>query len=277
MQSIGERLEEARKRKGISIREAAEATKIRGEYLHKFEGNQYDIRLPEIYVRGFLRSYSNFLKLPSDKIIADYNALHQADPKSSRAVNREVYGRMDISTTKEKEPIEHTGGTTPPMAATTPGQPSDSAGARNPVTFVPPHSGGSPLDKKLIIKIGAIAAALIAVIILIVMLASGGSSTRAPSDIWVQAQAGDPTITIAATSRPIEVLVTSKETQPNATPTTYYKGVIPAGETRVIPRLADLIIECATPENMVLTVGNWTGQLTNPTTGQLMTRGEIRK
>ena len=29
MQSIGERLEEARKKKGISLREAAEATKIR--------------------------------------------------------------------------------------------------------------------------------------------------------------------------------------------------------------------------------------------------------
>ena len=32
MQTIGERLEEARKRKGISIREASEATKIRSEY-----------------------------------------------------------------------------------------------------------------------------------------------------------------------------------------------------------------------------------------------------
>jgi cytoskeleton protein RodZ len=56
MQTIGERLEEARKRKGISIREAAEATKIRGDYLHKYENNQFDIKLPEIYVRGFLRT-----------------------------------------------------------------------------------------------------------------------------------------------------------------------------------------------------------------------------
>ena len=61
MQTIGERLEEARKRKGISIREAAEATKIRGDYLHKYESNQFDIKLPEIYVRGFLRTYANYL------------------------------------------------------------------------------------------------------------------------------------------------------------------------------------------------------------------------
>ena len=68
MQTIGERLEEARKRKGISIREAAEATKVRGDYLHKFESNQFDINLPEIYVRGFLRTYASYLKLPGDKL-----------------------------------------------------------------------------------------------------------------------------------------------------------------------------------------------------------------
>ena len=58
MQTIGERLEEARKRKGVSIREAADATKIRGDYLQKFESNQFDIGLTEIYVRGFLRNYA---------------------------------------------------------------------------------------------------------------------------------------------------------------------------------------------------------------------------
>ena len=49
MQTIGERLEDARKRKGISIREAAEATKIRGDYLQRFESNQFDLSLADIY------------------------------------------------------------------------------------------------------------------------------------------------------------------------------------------------------------------------------------
>ena len=66
MQTIGERFEEARKKRGVSIREAAEATKIRGDYLQRFEGNQFDIDLADLYVRGFLRSYANFLKLPAD-------------------------------------------------------------------------------------------------------------------------------------------------------------------------------------------------------------------
>ena len=96
MQNIGERLEEARKRKGISIREAAETTKIRSDYLHKFESNQFDLNLAEIYVRGFLRNYATFLKLPADKILNDYVALGRGDAKP-RQPSREIYGRMDVS------------------------------------------------------------------------------------------------------------------------------------------------------------------------------------
>src|ERR1035438_8394856 len=81
MQTIGERLEEARKKRGISIREAAEATKIRGEYLQKFEGNQFEIGLTEIYTRGFLRGYANYLRIPSDRLLSDYTALRGGEPR----------------------------------------------------------------------------------------------------------------------------------------------------------------------------------------------------
>jgi transcriptional regulator with XRE-family HTH domain len=96
MQTIGERLEDARKKKGISIREAAEATKIRGEYLQKFEGNQFDIGLTEIYTRGFLRGYATYLRIPSDRILSDYTALRGGEPRI-RQPSREVYGRMDVA------------------------------------------------------------------------------------------------------------------------------------------------------------------------------------
>jgi transcriptional regulator with XRE-family HTH domain len=101
MQTIGERLEEARKRKGISIREAAEATKVRGDYLHKFESNQFDLKLPEIYIRGFLRIYSNYLKLPAEKLVADYLALGlgEGGRAPGRGLNREIYGKIEISHT----------------------------------------------------------------------------------------------------------------------------------------------------------------------------------
>lgn len=96
MQTIGEKLEEARKRKGISIREAAETTKIRGDYLQKFEANSFDIDLPPLYIRGFLRSYARYLDLDPDRYVNDYNALLASEGKPVRRENREVYGRVDF-------------------------------------------------------------------------------------------------------------------------------------------------------------------------------------
>lgn len=108
MQSIGERLEEARKRKGVTIREAAEATKIRGDYLNSFENNNFSINVPEIYVRGFLRSYCNFLKVNSEKVITDYNANLIGEAKAAKRDHREFFGRMEIQQTplvnEEKKP-----------------------------------------------------------------------------------------------------------------------------------------------------------------------------
>src|SRR5206468_2106384 len=105
MQTIGERLEEARKKKGISIREAAEATKIRGDYLQKLESNQFDLGLTDIYTRGFLRNYCTFLKIPHERIMNDYAALGRGETRS-RQPNREVYGRMDVPAAPEAPPPE---------------------------------------------------------------------------------------------------------------------------------------------------------------------------
>lgn len=103
MQTIGERLEEARKRKGISIREASEATKIRSDYLQKFETNSYELNLPDIYVRGFLRSYAQYLKLNTEKLLTDYASLGLGTPRdardSRRQETRESFGRIDLADT----------------------------------------------------------------------------------------------------------------------------------------------------------------------------------
>lgn len=130
MQTIGERLEEARKRKGISIREASEATKIRGEYLHKFESNQFEIKLPDIYLRGFIRLYANFLKLPGDKIVNDYLALGlgEGGRPGAKGVNREIYGKIEIAHSSGSGAGTGRGGSAtaaPSAAALTPG--SDAA------------------------------------------------------------------------------------------------------------------------------------------------------
>lgn len=102
MQTIGERLEEARKRKGISIREAAEQTKIRGDYLQKFEANSFDIDLPPLYIRGFVRTYARYLELDPERLVSDVDALLAREGKPARRENREALGRVDFGTAEPR-------------------------------------------------------------------------------------------------------------------------------------------------------------------------------
>ena len=48
MQSIGDRLEEARKRQNLTLREASDATKVRVDFLTAYEKNEFAFDLPEI-------------------------------------------------------------------------------------------------------------------------------------------------------------------------------------------------------------------------------------
>lgn len=96
MQSIGERFEEARKRKGISLREAAEATKIRGDFLGYIEQNKFDFDLPEIYKRGFIKNYANYLKLDPDNILTDYSAHQLGKSRLGKNGGSELFGTMEV-------------------------------------------------------------------------------------------------------------------------------------------------------------------------------------
>ena len=103
MQSIGERLEEARKRKGISLREAAEATKIRSDFLGYIEQNKMDFSLPEIYKRGFLKNYARYLKLDYGKIMTDYNAQQLSKSRLGKKAGSEWFGQMEVKKTEGDE------------------------------------------------------------------------------------------------------------------------------------------------------------------------------
>lgn len=102
MQIIGEKLEEARKRKGISLREAAEATKIRSDFLGNIEKNIYDYDLPQIYKNGFIVNYAKYLKLNHSKILSQYQEQLIANTKRSKKGNSELFGgNIDLKKTAE--------------------------------------------------------------------------------------------------------------------------------------------------------------------------------
>jgi len=110
MQTIGERLEEARKRKGVSVREAAEATKIRSDYLQKFEANSFDLDLPPLYIRGFMRNYARYLDLDQERFLAEYDSVAAAEGRGPRrSETRENYGRVEFAENSEGGPGKRSG------------------------------------------------------------------------------------------------------------------------------------------------------------------------
>jgi cytoskeleton protein RodZ len=70
---IGSSLRKARLLRGKSIEEASRETRIRADYLRALERERFDALLGDVYVRGFLRSYSTYLGLDADKVLTIYN------------------------------------------------------------------------------------------------------------------------------------------------------------------------------------------------------------
>src|SRR5437660_703614 len=90
---IGPALRKARLLRGKSIEEASRETRIRPDYLSALERDQFDALLGDVYVRGFLRSYSTYLGLDSDKVLTVYRRHFGApEPTLPRAPEASIRG-----------------------------------------------------------------------------------------------------------------------------------------------------------------------------------------
>jgi cytoskeleton protein RodZ len=71
---IGNSLREARLRQHLDFPELEQATKIRGKYLRALEDEQFDLLPAQTYVKGFLRSYAEYLGLDGQLYVDEYNS-----------------------------------------------------------------------------------------------------------------------------------------------------------------------------------------------------------
>lgn len=69
MAGFGETLRQARAHKGVSLKEAEQATRITRHYLAALEEEDFSALPPVIYQRGFVRNYSIFLDLDPGKTL----------------------------------------------------------------------------------------------------------------------------------------------------------------------------------------------------------------
>src|SRR5260221_10891193 len=61
-------------RRGVDFAQAELATKIRGKYLRALEEEQFDVLPAQTYIKGFLRTYAEYLGLDGQLYVDEYNS-----------------------------------------------------------------------------------------------------------------------------------------------------------------------------------------------------------
>ena len=88
MFEIGNSLREARLRQALDFPQIEQATKIRSKYLRALEEEQFEVLPAQTYVKGFLRSYAEYLGLDGQLYVDEFN---------SRYVRGEVEEEMPLA------------------------------------------------------------------------------------------------------------------------------------------------------------------------------------
>jgi hypothetical protein len=88
---IGNSLREARLRQGFELPRVEADTKIRAKYLRALEDERFDVLPGDTYVKGFLRTYAEYLGLDGQLYVDEYNsrfAREEEFPVASPAARR---------------------------------------------------------------------------------------------------------------------------------------------------------------------------------------------
>ncbi|MFN3928188.1 MAG: helix-turn-helix domain-containing protein [Thermoflexus sp.] len=80
---VGEQLRAAREARGLSLEEAAAATRIKRVYLEALENEAFSVLPSPAHARGFLRRYARWLGLDEAALLADWDGMATAIPSAS--------------------------------------------------------------------------------------------------------------------------------------------------------------------------------------------------
>jgi cytoskeleton protein RodZ len=183
MDTLGVWLRQAREAQGSTLAETEAATRIRGRFLEALEAGDFAaFSGGDVQVRGFLRIYARYLGLPTDEVLARYDA--------------EVHG-------VEAVPRAAVADTRPLSPASVPTRPMASQPPTLPVSAYRPR----------LVSLERLMIAGIAFIALLAIAAGVG--------YWVSRDTGEEVAAPAAATRPAEAGLPPIATQPSpaVTPT----------------------------------------------------------
>jgi hypothetical protein len=85
---IGNSLHEARVRRSIDFNQAEQATKIRVKYLRALEDERFEQLPSQTYVKGFLRTYADYLGLDGQLYVDEFNSRFVVGEESEARLRR---------------------------------------------------------------------------------------------------------------------------------------------------------------------------------------------
>ncbi len=105
--TVGMILKEARQSKGLSLADVEKGTSIRSRYLEAVENDEYDKTPGEVFLKGIIRNYGNFLGLDGPELVDAYKASSAgmaAEAVRSQGIREVEKVRLNIQL-KEKRDI----------------------------------------------------------------------------------------------------------------------------------------------------------------------------
>ncbi len=118
-ETIGQRLKRAREYRHLTLEKAAEATRIRPQYLQALEADDFSVMPSPVQARGFLRNYADYLGLNLEQILAELRSAPPTSPPQKVIFEGEVSQTAtseaaalvlrppDSTTEKEERPAPH--------------------------------------------------------------------------------------------------------------------------------------------------------------------------
>ncbi len=102
MASIGEELRRERQRRGVTIKDVEQVLHIRAAYLEALEEDNYKIIPGDVYVKGFIGNYADYLGLDRQRLVESYKSLIGEPPgiPLRRLKPRKLHEHEDV----EREP-----------------------------------------------------------------------------------------------------------------------------------------------------------------------------
>ncbi len=105
MKQTGQLLRETREKKGVTLNEVAMATKINVKVLESMENGDVESLPSKAFLRGFVQTYANYLKLDSKKVLNSFNEeMGFHDPKPRPLEPADPNAPQEIVVTSQPQP-----------------------------------------------------------------------------------------------------------------------------------------------------------------------------